>query len=470
MLNWKRLLLSLVALFGLAAVLVSPAFSQSNHVVLARLDGVINPVAAGYIERAVGAAEDGGAQALLIEMDTPGGLSDSMDIIIKSIVNSRVPVVVYVYPPGGRAASAGTYIAYAAHIAAMAPSTNIGSASPVAISPSGGTEELTGTMELKVVNDAVAKIRGLAALRGRNADWAEKAVREAANVSADEALQLNVVDLIADSPSSLLDKIDGRQVQTMAGSVTLHTKGAAMQSVDMTFIEEFLNVISDPNIAAILLSLGMLAIFFELSSPGAILPGVVGGIFLLLAFYAFGTLPINYTGLFLVVFSFILFIADLFVPTHGVLSLGGVVSLVLGLLFLFNTAGVPFYQVSLPVIVTIVVLVGGFFVFAIRAIIKARLRKPWSGREGMVGDVAEVRSDLNPEGMVFVEGELWSAVSEDGYIKAGESAQVTGMEGLKLRVRRYVPLEMESRSEQQAAAARKAGEVPQKRGVWLWKR
>lgn len=451
MLNFKRLLLLLLALIGLLAILAGPAFSQSYHVDVARLDAIINPVTAGYIERAVGVAQDDGAQALIIEMDTPGGLSDSMDVIIKSILNSRVPVVVYVYPPGGRAASAGTYITYAAHISAMAPSTNIGSASPVGLSPTGGTQELTGTEQLKVMNDAVAKIKGLAALRGRNADWAEQAVRQAVNVPADQALQLRVVDLIADSPSSLLNQIDGRQVQTSAGVATLHTKGADVQYIDMTFVEGFLNVISDPNIAAILLSLGMLAIIFELSSPGAILPGVVGGIFLLLSFFALGTMPIDYTGLFLVIFAFILFIADLFVPTHGVLTVGAIISLAIGLLLLFNAAGLPFLQVSLPIVATIVVLTGGLFIFALRAIIKARLRPPWSGREGMVGETAEVRTDLNPEGMVYVQGELWTAVSQDGYIKAGEPVQITGVEGLKLLVRRETPAETEVRNNQKPA-------------------
>jgi membrane-bound serine protease (ClpP class) len=308
----------------------------------------------------------------------------------------------------------------------------------VALNQNGSTQ-MDPTMDAKVTNDAVAKIRGLADRNGRNADWAEQAVRQSVNITADEAVAQHVVDLKANDLNDLLNKVDGRQVLTAAGTVTLQTKGAQTTNIDRTFVEDFLDILSNPDIALILLSLGTIAIFFELSSPGAILPGVIGGIFLILAFFALGTIPINYAGLFLVIFSFILFIADVLVTTHGILTVGGVISFVIGSLLFVSSSTTPFYTVSLPVIGAITACLVGFFGFAIRAVIRARRLKPATGRESMIGEIGEVRRELNPSGIVFIEGELWEASTNDGLIRTGERVKVTGMNGLKLIVERPVP-------------------------------
>jgi membrane-bound serine protease (ClpP class) len=466
MFTLKRFLLAVIVLPLLAFALIAPVFAQNSTVYVARLSNVvINPISSNYIERAIKEAEANNAQALVIEMDTPGGLSDSMDSIIKAIVGAKVPVIVYVYPPGGRAASAGVYITYAAPVAAMAPSTNIGSAHPVALSQNGSTQ-MDPTMEAKVTNDAVAKIRGLAERNGRNADWAEQAVRQSVNITADQAVAQHVVDLKANDLNDLLNKVDGRQVQTAAGTLTLQTKGAQTTNIDRTFIEDFLDVLSNPDIALILLSLGTLAIFFELSSPGAILPGVVGGIFLLLAFFALGMIPINYAGLLLIIFSFILFIADVLVTTHGILTIGGVAAFVLGSLILVNSNAAPFYTVSLPVIIAIAGCMVGFFGFAIRAVIKARFRKPATGKESMIGEIGEVRRDLDPRGVVFIEGELWEAVANDGMIRAGERVRVTSMNGLKLVVERAASTNtLEPVKSQREMDLREVNSISQQKGA-----
>lgn len=418
------------------AILAGSASADGRHVDVLTMKGVINPVMAGYIERGITKAENDGASAVVIQMDTPGGLSDSMDAIIQKIVASRVPVIVYVSPQGGRAASAGVYITYAAQIAAMAPSTNIGSAHPVQVDTSGQVQQGSDTMTEKITNDAVAKIKTLAVRRGRNADWAEQAVRNSVNVTENEALNLGVIDLVAPNLQSLLDQIDGRQVEVSTGMTVLQTRGASINYVGMGPLDSFLHVISDPNIAYILLSIGMLAIFFELSSPGAILPGVIGGIFLLLAFFALGTLPVNFAGLALIILSFLLFAVDLFAPTHGALTVGGVVAFTLGSIMLINAGGESFMRVSLPVIATMVICITAFFTFAIGSVVKSRFRRVVTGKEGMIGSVGVARTALKPEGQVFVEGELWKARSDDGVIEEGENVVVTRVDHLELTVRR----------------------------------
>lgn len=427
-------LLALVA----AASFAAPSSAQGNHVAVVPLKGVINPVAASYVERAIGQAESSGASVVVIEMDTPGGLDSSMRAIIQRIIASRIPVVVYVSPPGARAGSAGVYITYAAHVAAMAPNTNIGSAHPVAVGE-GGEQQMSETMNEKVTNDAVAYIKGLAESRGRNAEWAERAVRESVNVTAQEALSLKVIDLVAEDLPTLLRKIDGLEVQLSTGKTTLRTGDLPVERIDMTPLETFLHVISDPTIAYILLSLGTLGLIFELSNPGAILPGVVGGICLLFALFGLGTLPINIAGLLLIGFAFLLFVADIFAPTHGILTAGGAISFVLGSMMLINTQNAPFLAISTSAIVTVTLALTGFFVFVVGAVVRSRRRRPTMGLEGVVGQVGTAKTALDPGGMVLLDGALWKAVCEQGKVAEGELVEVVQTRGLTLVVRPRAP-------------------------------
>jgi len=317
----------------------------------------------------------------------------------------------------------------------MAPNTNIGSATPVSIGEN-GEQQMSPEMRAKVTNDAVAYIRSLAEQRGRNADWAEKAVRDGANVTAQEAVKTGVVDLMANDVDDLLRQIDGRTVATAAGPVTLRTAGAPVQRVEMGLVDELLHAISDPTIAYILISLGTMGMFFELSSPGAILPGVAGGICLLLGFYALGTLPVNYAGLLLLGFALLLFVVDVFAPTHGVLTLGGLISFVLGSLLLFNVPeAAPWLGISLWTILWVTAVMGGFFVIVAQLVARSHGLKPAVGREALIGQIGRAKSDLTPAGMVWVEGALWEATAESGTIAAGERVEVIGLEGLHLFVR-----------------------------------
>jgi membrane-bound serine protease (ClpP class) len=398
--------------------------------------GVVNPTLAGFLTRAIDQAERDGAGALVVELDTPGGLDSSMRQIIQRILASRVPVIVYVAPPGGRAASAGVYITYAAHVAAMAPNTNIGSATPVAVGEGGAEAKLSSEMRAKITNDAVAYIRGLAERRGRNAEWAEQAVREAVNVTEQEALRLGIVNAVASDLPDLLRQVDGANVETAAGPLRLRTADAPIRRQEMGWVEAFLHAISEPTIAYILLSLGTMGLFFELSNPGSIFPGVVGGICLLLGFYALGTLPVNYAGLLLMGFALLLFAADLFAPSHGVLTAGGVAAFVLGSLLLFNVPeAAPWLGVSLWAVAGVSLAMALFFGFAVGAVARSHGRKVVTGREGLVGQVGRARGVLDPSGMVFVDGALWEARSEAGPIPAGEPVEVVGVDGLTLRVR-----------------------------------
>ncbi|HET7854751.1 MAG TPA: nodulation protein NfeD, partial [Candidatus Methylomirabilis sp.] len=373
---------------------------------------------------------DGGAHAIIFELDTPGGLDTSMRVIIKEILRSPVPVIVYVSPSGARAASAGAFITIAAHVAAMAPGTNIGAAHPVQMGGGEADEEMTR----KIENDAAAYIRGLAERRGRNATWAEDAVRKSVSATATEALSLKVIDLVAANRSDLLAKIDGRTVETGAGKITLKTKTAKIVEVEMGLRERVLSVISNPTIAYILLILGMAGLYFELSTPGAILPGVLGGICLILAFYAFHTLPINYAGLLLIILGLILFIAEVKVVSHGILTIGGIVAMILGSLMLIDSPA-PFLQISLSAILGVTAATTAFFVFAIGAAFRAHRRQPATGREGLVGQAGVARTRLTPDGLIFIRGEIWNATCEEG-VEPGERVQVTGVTGLKLKVKK----------------------------------
>lgn len=433
----------LLALFVLAvwALFVGSSFvaqAKAPQVDVITVKGVINPIVAGYVARSIRTAESDGAVALIVRMDTPGGLDTSMREIIQNILDSKVPVVVYVWPQGGRAASAGVFITIASHVAAMAPNTNIGAAHPVALggSPLGGEQQQPDqTMTEKITNDAVAYIQGIATERGRNAEWAEKAVRQSVSVTAAEAKRLAVIEVVAPDLQDLLVQLDGRQVSLASGKVTLATAGASIRQMDMGPIEQFLLNISDPNIALLLLSLSVTALLIELTNPGAILPGVVGGISLLLALFALGMLPVNYAALGLIFLAFILFILEVKIVSFGLLTVGGAVSMILGALLLINSAS-PELQVSRPLIGALTLGTAGTFFFILRAVRRAHGRRPATGRESLVGELAVVRSPLEPEGYVFVEGERWAAVSEDGPIPEGEPVIIVKKEGFKLRVRR----------------------------------
>jgi membrane-bound serine protease (ClpP class) len=426
------LLLLGIASAVLAGTPTPPAAPAPPTVEVARLNGIVAPATARYIIRAIHDAERSGATALLIEMDTPGGLLKSMEDITKAMLNTDLPTIVYVYPSGSRAASAGVFIAYAASVAAMAPTTHLGSAHPVGVGTgSGGSEDKT--LIAKVTNDAVAKIRGYAVRHGRNADWAEKAVRESVSITETEALNLHVIDLVAASPRDLLNRIDGREVTTGAGKVRLRTRDARLVNLPMDLTEQFLAVLSDPNVGYILMTMAIYGIIFELSNPGSVFPGVIGGLALILALASFAVLEVNMAGLLLVGFSVILFITDIKVPSHGVLTAGGIISFVLGSLLLTERQA-PFLRISLTLILTMALLTAGFFAVAVGAGLRAQRQKVQTGREALVGAVGVARSELSPTGTVFVNGELWSAESIDGVIPVGSRVRVTRVDGLRLQV------------------------------------
>jgi membrane-bound serine protease (ClpP class) len=417
----------LLAAAALAIVFPATALAAAGPVLTITVDGVISPVTVRLVETAIAKALADKAQALVIQLDTPGGLERSMRTICQRLLNAELPVIVYVGPTGARAASAGVFITMAAHVAAMAPATNIGAAHPVAIG--GGVDKESMR---KIENDAAAFVRTIAIERGRNADWAEKAVRQSVSVTEREAERLKVIDLVADSIPDLLAKIDGRTVKTVKGPVTLATKGAVVKSIEIGFRDRVLNVITDPNVAYVLMMLGMLGLFFELSNPGVVLPGVIGGISLILAFFAFQSLPINFAGLLLILFAIVLFIAEIKVVSHGVLAIGGMVSMALGSLMLYDAAEVGF-RVSWAVIIPTVALTGGLFLFAVTLGVRAFARRPLLGVSGLIGQVGVARGALAPAGQVAVQGELWNAVA-DAPVEDGASVRIVDVKGLTLKV------------------------------------
>jgi membrane-bound serine protease (ClpP class) len=427
-----RPLLSVSLLIGplvsVAALWLAPASGAGPHVVVATYEGVINPVAAEYLHDAVAFAESGHAQALVVRLDTPGGLDTSMRLIIKDFTNASLPVAVYVSPSGGRAASAGVFITMAAHVAAMAPGTNIGAAHPVAM----GGGEMDKTMKEKVENDSVSYIKSIAEQRGRNAKWAEDAVRKSVSVTEKEALELKVIDLVVEDVPALLERLDGRKVSLASGSVTLQTKGAETRAFPMGWRLEALKALSDPNIAMLLMTIGTIGILAELYNPGAILPGIVGAISLILAFYSLQSLPINYAGVLLILLGIVLFILEIKVTSYGLLTLGGIAAMTLGGLLLVKTDA-PFMQVSLSFLLPTVITAGVVMFGMVWLALKARQRAPVSGRESMVGQVAMARTDVAPHGQVFLHGELWDAVSETP-IRKGDEAEVQSVDGLTLKV------------------------------------
>jgi membrane-bound serine protease (ClpP class) len=416
----------------LMAVLAGAVPGQAAQPVsLIELDGAITPITDRLLTTAVERAQAEGSQALVVQLNTPGGLERSMRTMAQTILNAGIPVIVYVAPTGARAASAGVFITMAAHVAAMAPATNIGAAHPV----TAGGGDMGKEMSKKVANDAAAFARSLAAERGRNVEWAEKAVRSSVSVTEREAVKLKVVDLVADNLQDLLAKIDGRVVKTTRGVVTLQTRDAPVKRIEIRFRDRFLALITDPNIAYILMMVGMLGIFFELQNPGVVLPGVIGGIALILAFFAFQSLPINWAGVLLILFGVALLIAEIKIVSHGVLTIGGVISMVLGSFMLYDAPEVGF-RVSWAVILPTVGAMAGLIVWAVSAGVRAMLRRPVTGVEGMVGRLAVARGELKPDGQVNVDGEIWRAVAEGGAIPAGERVRVTAVDGLTLRVSR----------------------------------
>jgi membrane-bound serine protease (ClpP class) len=415
----------------LTSLLTSVVHAQDQgQVVVMEVTGPVTPVMLSFIERGISHAEGQDAEALVIMLNTPGGDVDLTKKIIQAIVASNVPVVVYVAPRGAFAASAGTFITLAGHVAAMAPNTSIGAASPV----SGQGQEIPETLKDKIINILQADIEGLANRRGEEAvEWAREAVSEARAASAEEALELGVIDFMANDLSDLLGQIDGFSVMLHDREVTLDTDGALTEELPMTPIEQLLHTITNPNIAFILLTLGINGILFELSSPGGYAAGVVGAICLLFAFYSLGVLDVNYTGLLLVALAFVLFVVDIKAPTHGVLTAGGIASFVLGSLILFNS---PFYAVSRNLVITVGLTTGAFFAFIIAKAVAIQSRPPATGAEGLVGALATARTDLSPTGKVFLKGEWWEAEAEGAPVQAGERVRVQAVEGFQLRVRR----------------------------------
>lgn len=401
---------------------------SNADIIIIKAHGVVNPVMSEFISKNINEAVNEKADALVIELDTPGGLDASMRNIVKDITASEVPIVVYVSPSGARAASAGVFITLSAHIAAMSPGTNIGAAHPVGL---GG--KMDKTMIEKAENDAAAYIKSIAEKRGRNSNWAEKAVRESNSITETEALELQVIDLVAPSLNSLLKTIDGRSVETSIGKHDIKTKGIKVRHKEMGLRYKILNLISDPNVAYILMLLGFYGIFFELTNPGAIFPGVFGAIALILAFYSFQTLPVNYAGLLLIILAIILFILEVKIISHGVFTIGGIISMIIGSLMLFESTQ-PFFRLSLKVILPSVIITTLFFSLTIALVVKAYRRKPKTGIEGLIGLVGEAKTDVYKEGLVFVHGEIWRAWSDE-LIKAGEKVIVDKVENLKLKVR-----------------------------------
>ena len=410
----------------------SSASSAEPFVTVATYDGVINPVAAEYLHDALASAEADKAQALVIALNTPGGLDSSMRLIIKDITGATIPVVVYVWPSSGRAASAGVFITMAAHVAAMAPGTNIGAAHPVNM----GGGEMDKTMKEKVENDSVAYIKSIAQQHGRNAAWAEDAVRKSVSITEREALKLNVIDVVAEDVQALLKQLDGRKIHLPSGPTVLKTAGAGLREFTMGVRLEWLKTISDPNIAYLLMTIGTIGIIAELYSPGAILPGIVGAISLILAFYAFQSLPVNYAGMLLFLLGIVFFVLEASVTSYGLLAIGGVISMLIGSVMLIKSDA-EFFQISWVVILPVVTLASAFTLLVIGTGINAMRRRPATGREEMVGLVGVAKTALAPDGQLAVRGELWEAVS-DQPVSAGDEVEVTAVDGLRLHVKPYL--------------------------------
>jgi membrane-bound serine protease (ClpP class) len=407
-----------------------PLLLTAQTVISIKIDGAINPVAAEYIHRGIEKAISENASCILIHLNTPGGLLKSTRVIVGDMLESRIPIIVYVSPAGAHAGSAGVFITLAADIAAMAPGTNIGAAHPVTLQ--GGSDTI---MNSKSTNDAAAFIRTIAEYRKRNLQWAEDAVRQSVAITANEALQKNIIDLIAPGDQELLNQVDGKLILRDSSRIILHTKGASIQILEMGFTEKILNIVSDPDIAYILLMLGLVGLLFELFNPGSIFPGIIGFISLVLAFYALNTLPVNYAGLSLIIFGIVLLLLEIKIVSHGMLAIGGICSLLIGSLMLIRTDSTfDFMKISRVLIFSTVTVTTCFFLFVIGMGLKAQRRKPVMGIESMLGETAETIGSLNPAGKVRMQGEIWNAISISGNINMGEKVRVKEIKNLTLYV------------------------------------
>lgn len=432
-LNRLRFLLYF-SLIGLhLAAMVALAQEDRPEILVIDLDSPVTPIMLSFIDRAVAEAEARNAEALIIRLNTPGGSVDITQRIIQTIIGSEVPVVVYIWPPGGYAASAGTFITLAGHAAAMAPNTSIGAASPI----SGMGQEIDEVTRSKLENMLVAEVKGLAERRGEQAlDWAEQAITEAKAATANEALELGVVDFVTKDLDDLLAQLDGFTVEVSGEKVTLATQGASLEFLEATLLEEILTILTSPTIALLLISLGGLALVYEIINPGGYIGGVIGVIMLLTGFYALGQLPVNFAGLALIILAFGLFIAELFTPTFGLLTAGGLIAFILGAMILFNTSEFA-YQIPLPSIIGIALTLAAIFGLGLRKAMQSMRLQPVTGQEGLVGAVGTVKTTLDPQGVVLVWGERWQASSDDGQpISSGQQVKVVEIKGFQLKVRK----------------------------------
>ena len=437
----KGLVMMLLA-WGLAAVAADQDPAQERLGIMLQVDGSICPAVADHIARNLALASERGAELVILRMDTPGGLDSAMRDIVKDILDAPVPVVTFVSPGGARAASAGTYILYASHVAAMAPATNLGAATPVKLGgmpgmpgetdgePDNNKEQDLSASERKLVNDAAAFIRGLAEERGRNAEWAEQAVREGVSLTAHEALELGVIDVVAADLADLLAQIDGREVTVRGQERKLSTDGIAIELVVPDWRSELLSVITDPNVAYILLLIGIYGLIFELSNPGTILPGVTGAIALLLALYAFQVLPINYAGLALIFLGIAFMTAEAFVPSFGILGLGGVIAFVAGSIILLDTETL---RISIPLIASTALVSAAFFIWVIGRFVRLRRKKAKTGEEELLGSIGVTLQDFGKSGRVRVHSESWRARTNKP-VKKGQRVKVVSIDGLSLTV------------------------------------
>lgn len=426
----KGICLMAMVLAGVICCLAGTSSSQNRHMNIIEIKDSINPGVEEFIRHVIERSENDGAEGLIILLDTPGGLVTSMRGIAQAILNSRVPIIVFVHPSGAQAASAGVFVTAAADIAAMAPGTNIGAASPVM----GRGEDVPDTMSEKVIQDMLAFARSIASEKGRNAEWLQQAITESVSITAEEAFEKNVIDLVVSDVPALLDRLDGWQTVKKGETITFNTVGIEARTIEPSWQHKILRAISNPNIAYILLLLGLAGLYFELSQPGAIFPGVIGGIALILSLYAMQTLPVNYAGFLLILLATIFFILEITVPSFGLLSVAGVISLVLGSLMLFRTPD-DTAQLAMHVFLPTVMAASAFFATVAGFAAKAQTSVPRTGNEAMVGKVGEVTRDLNPQGKVFVNGETWNAESEEP-VAAGEKVVVLAVDNLKLKVQK----------------------------------